>query len=203
MTQIAEELGIAPSLLRNRRDRSGGWNAGRRCVQHTDVGPAFRPEPGGRDLLASPRERLAAHGARYSKNLRRDGDHDMTQEQKIIRVKVGLLELAKQLGKVKPSLQDDGVQPGQLLPLQGAVRQRRRAGVAGDQPQEAHPEEPHADRDRRGGGRAGDRAAGLGPGAGLGGAEAARIVDFSCRRALRMPAPRPDFDEAPPQGARC
>src|SRR5205814_8887265 len=32
--------------------------------------------------------------------LRRNGDHDMTQEQKIIRVKVGLLELAKQLGNV-------------------------------------------------------------------------------------------------------
>src|SRR6201981_600879 len=32
--------------------------------------------------------------------LRRDGDHQMTQEQKIIRAKVGLLELAKQLGNV-------------------------------------------------------------------------------------------------------
>src|SRR5215472_4836297 len=30
----------------------------------------------------------------------RDGDHGMTQEQKIIRAKVGLLELAKQLGNV-------------------------------------------------------------------------------------------------------
>ena len=41
----------------------------------------------------------------------------MTQEQKIIRAKVGLLELAKQLGNVAPSLQDDGLQPRQLLPL--------------------------------------------------------------------------------------
>src|SRR5438034_8434211 len=32
--------------------------------------------------------------------LRRDGNHEMTQEQKIIRAKVGLLELAKQLGNV-------------------------------------------------------------------------------------------------------
>ena len=45
-------------------------------------------------------------GARFSPELgprpalRRDGDHDMTQEQKIIRAKVGLLELAKQLGNV-------------------------------------------------------------------------------------------------------
>ena len=76
----------------------------------------------------------------------------MTQDQKIIRAKVGLLELAKQLGNScpregggQPSLQDDGLQPGQLLPFQGAVRQRRRAGPAGDQPPQADPEEPHAD----------------------------------------------------------
>src|SRR5215831_12322541 len=43
----------------------------------------------------------------------------------------------------EPSLQDDGLQPGQLLPLQGAVRQRRRAGAAGDQPSQAGVEEPH------------------------------------------------------------
>ncbi len=58
----------------------------------------------------------------------------MTQEQKIIRVKVGLLELAKQLGNSlpragggQPSVQDDGVQPRQLLSLQGA---RMRAFVS-------------------------------------------------------------------------
>jgi hypothetical protein len=32
--------------------------------------------------------------------VRQGGDRDMTQEQKIIRAKVGLLELAKQLGNV-------------------------------------------------------------------------------------------------------
>jgi hypothetical protein len=33
-----------------------------------------------------------------------DGDNDMTQEQKIIRVKLGLLELAKQLAtSAKPA----------------------------------------------------------------------------------------------------
>ena len=52
----------------------------------------------------------------------------MTQAQKVIRAKVGLLELAKQLGNSlpragggEPGLQDDGVQPGQLLPVQGAL----------------------------------------------------------------------------------
>ena len=34
----------------------------------------------------------------------------MIQDQKIIRAKVGLLELAEQLGKWQPSLQDDGLQ---------------------------------------------------------------------------------------------
>jgi hypothetical protein len=33
----------------------------------------------------------------------------MMQEHKVIRAKVGVLELAKQLGNVRPSLQDDGV----------------------------------------------------------------------------------------------
>jgi hypothetical protein len=54
-------------------------------------------------------------GARFSPEQeprppdRRNGDHDMTQEQKIIRAKVGLLELAKQLGNVSQACKDDGV----------------------------------------------------------------------------------------------
>src|SRR4029077_14143548 len=81
----------------------------------------------------------------------------------------------------QPSLQNDGVQPGQLLPFQGAVRQRWRAGIAGDQPPQANPKEPHTDRDRTGGGRSGDRSAGLGPGARVGGTEAAGSVDLAGR----------------------
>src|SRR5579862_7048150 len=72
----------------------------------------------------------------------------------------------------QPSLKDDGIQPRQLLSLQGAVRQRRRAGITGDQPPQADPEEPHAAGHRTGGGRIVDRTAGLGPGAGFRGAEA-------------------------------
>src|SRR5438270_13346059 len=94
------------------------------------------------------------------------------------------------------------LQPGQLLSVQGAVRQRRRAGIAGDQPAQADPEEPHVTGDRRSGRCNGGRAAGLGPGARLGGAEAARVVDLARRCALRVAAPRPDLDEAPPQSAR-
>src|SRR5580700_10594591 len=57
-----------------------------------------------RSLLVSEASRRAGRGSHPELGprpaLRRDGDHDMTQEQKIIRVKVGLLELAKQLGNV-------------------------------------------------------------------------------------------------------
>jgi hypothetical protein len=67
----------------------------------------------------------------------------MTTEQKIIRAKVGLLELAKQLGNVSQACKMR-LQPRQLLPLQRTLRQRRRAGIAGDQPQEACAEEPSA-----------------------------------------------------------
>ena len=43
--------------------------------------------------------------------LRRNGDHDMTQEQKIIRAKVGLLELAKQLGNSLPPRRRGSAKP--------------------------------------------------------------------------------------------
>jgi hypothetical protein len=45
----------------------------------------------------------------------------MTTEQKIIKTKVGVLELAKQLGNVKRAGRDHGLQSGQLLSVQGAV----------------------------------------------------------------------------------
>jgi hypothetical protein len=56
----------------------------------------------------------------------------MTTEQKIIRAKVGLLELAKQLSNVSKACKMMGLQSRQFLPLQGALRQRRGTGVAGD-----------------------------------------------------------------------
>jgi hypothetical protein len=47
----------------------------------------------------------------------------MTKEQKIIRAKVGLLELAKQLGNVSQACQMMGYSR-QLLPVQGTLRDR-------------------------------------------------------------------------------
>ena len=46
----------------------------------------------------------------------------MTTEQKIIRAKIGLLEACQAARQRQPGLQDHGLQPRQLLPLQGAVR---------------------------------------------------------------------------------
>src|SRR5215471_3275379 len=85
----------------------------------------------------------------------------MTQEQKIIRAKIGLLELAKQLGNVSQACKIDALLPRQLIALRSYMT-RRRAGLEGDQPQEADFDEPHADRHRGGGGGAGDRTTGLG-----------------------------------------
>jgi len=47
----------------------------------------------------------------------------MTKDQKIIRAKVGLLELAKQLGNVSQACKM--MIAGQFLSLQGALRERR------------------------------------------------------------------------------
>ena len=43
LTQIAGELGIAPSMLRNWRGREGGRNAGLALCPSTPAGPPFCP----------------------------------------------------------------------------------------------------------------------------------------------------------------
>jgi hypothetical protein len=45
----------------------------------------------------------------------------MTTERKIIKTKVGVLELAKHLGNLARAGRIMGLQPGQLLPVLGAV----------------------------------------------------------------------------------
>ena len=50
-------------------------------------------------------------GERASQSAAQNREPTMTTEQKVIKAKVGLLELAKQLGSVCSSLQDHGIQP--------------------------------------------------------------------------------------------
>src|SRR6185295_12389904 len=59
LSQIASELGISPSMLRNWRNGGGG----------RDAGSALRPIPAlaPHSVPASPRERSAADGARHFK----------------------------------------------------------------------------------------------------------------------------------------
>jgi hypothetical protein len=45
----------------------------------------------------------------------------MTTVEKVIKTKVGVLELGKQLGNVSKALPDHGLQPRQFLSVQGIV----------------------------------------------------------------------------------
>src|SRR5271166_7192769 len=63
----------------------------------------------------------------------------MTKDQKIIGAKAGLIELAKQLGNVSQACKIMGFEPGQLLSVQGPLRQRGRTGAAGDVAPQADP----------------------------------------------------------------
>src|SRR5881392_2893288 len=67
LIQIASELGISPSMLRNWREGSGGRDAGAARRPIPAAVPASRSGPGGRAFPVSPRERSTAHGARHFK----------------------------------------------------------------------------------------------------------------------------------------
>jgi hypothetical protein len=62
----------------------------------------------------------------------------MTTAEKVIKTKVGLLELGKQLGKVSKA----GLQPRQFLSVQGTLREGRASSAARDLAEQAELEEP-------------------------------------------------------------
>ena len=73
----------------------------------------------------------------------------MTKEQKIIRAKIGLLELARQLGNMsaRPAKMM-GYSRDSFYRFKGALRRRRRIGAARADAAQTDPEEPHAARGR-------------------------------------------------------
>ena len=101
----------------------------------------------------------AALGQRIAEG---NGMSAMTTEQKIIKAKIGLLELAKQLGNVSQACKVMGYSRDSFYRFKGALRQGRRPGAGRDEPAQADPCQPRGAGDRKG-----SRGAHLGSGSGL------------------------------------
>ena len=126
----------------------------------------------------------------------------MTTDQKIIKNRVGLLELAKQLGNVSAGVQDPRLLAGQFLSLQGALRDRWRGGVGRHLEEKADRQESCRARDRRGGREDRFRVSRLRTGTGKQRASKEKYIRFARRCARRLVASRSGNFQKTTQGSR-
>ena len=106
------------------------------------AGRPTRGHGGGGGRFATARRDLHSEDVRYddvnSVSPEQPWRQDSDDEHKIIKTKVGVLGLAKQLGNVSRA-QDHGLQPRQLLSVQSAVCHGRRSGAARDPRRKPNP----------------------------------------------------------------
>ena len=91
----------------------------------------------------------------------------MTKDQKIIRAKAGLLELAKQLGNVSQACKIMGYSRDSFYRFKDLYDKGGRTGAEGVVASQANLAKSGRPGDRGGSGGDGDRPAGLGPDAGV------------------------------------